>query len=373
MKESRLGGRSRRSVAVLTTSAALATGLALVVVSSAGASTSGVAKATAAIKPYTKAPTTLPIATALKSRPPKGKTVVYIQCAFPQCQDVAQGVQAAAHAIGWTYKHLTFDETNPSTLVTAMNQALLYKPTVVSFNAIPESLWSSVLPAYKRAKVQIVPIETGPTHVAGPVISAIGDDGAVQGTVLANWAISSSKGKAHILLVNVPAFALFNGFISSFGKTVKSECPSCAVTALNATPAEQGANAITPAVVAAIQRDPSINYVVATDGVMIPALPNALKAASINHVTIGSGLATSENEQDIIAGTEQAGMAGNFQYLGWQVVDNEARFLEGMRIGADGGGMPEELFLKSNLKKASESADIPANFGHLFKKLWRIG
>lgn len=364
---------SRRTAGTLTTSLALVTGLVLVAMGSAGASTTGVAKAAAAVRPYTKAPTTLPISTPLAKAPPKGKTVVYIQCAFPQCQDVAQGVQAAAQAVGWTYKHLTFDETNPSTLVTALKQALLYKPTVVSFNAIPESLWSSVLPAYKKAGVQIVPIETGPTNITGPVISAIGDDGSVQGSVLANWAISSSNGQAHILLVNVPAFALFNGFISSFNKTVKAECPSCVVTALNATAAEQGDNEITPAVVAAIQRDPSINYVIATDGVMIPALPSALTAASISKITIGSGLATSENEQDIMAGTEAAGMAGNFQYLGWQVVDNEARHLEGMRIGADGGGMPEELFLKSNLKTASESADIPANFGHLFKKLWDIG
>ncbi|MHB1088865.1 MAG: sugar ABC transporter substrate-binding protein [Acidimicrobiales bacterium] len=315
----------------------------------------------------------MPISTRLKEAPPKGKTIVYIQCMEPQCHDVATGVGAAAHAVGWKYKHLSFDESNPATLVSALKQALLYKPTIVSFNAMPESTWSSVLPSYKSANVKIVPIETGPTTIAGPVISAIGNDGAVQGTILANWAISSSNGSAHVLLVNVPAFALFNGFITSFNKTMTSECSSCVVTSLDATVSEQANNQITPAVVAAIQRDPSINYVIATDGVMIPALPTALSAASISKITIGSGLSTQENQQDIMAGTETAGTAGNFQYLGWQVVDNAARKLEGMRIGANGGGMPEELLLKSNLKTASESADIPANFGGLFKRLWRVG
>ena len=341
-------------------------------VSSAG-STSGVVAATHALTPYLKAPTKLAVTTPLKSKAPTHKTFVYIQCAFPQCQDVAVGVAAAAQAIGWTYKRLTFDETNPATLVTAMQQALLYKPAAVSFNAIPESAWASEIPAYKDAGVSIIPIETGPTPLKGSIITAIGDDGAMQGSILADWVTSNSKGKAHVLVVNVPAFGLLAQSASGFNSRIKSLCPACVVTSLNATPAEQGNNQITPAVVSAVQRDPSITYVVATDGVIFPALPAALKAAGITGVKIAGGDATVENEQDVMAGTESAFVPTNFQYLGWLAIDAEARHLEGMGIAPDGGGMPEQLLIKSNTKSASESANIPANFQGLFKKLWHVG
>lgn len=337
------------------------------------AGTSGTKAATAALHPYLSAPKTIPVKTPLRTAPSKGKTFIYIQCAFSQCQDVKIGAQAATAAVGWKFKTLSFDETNPATLVTAMKQALLYHPAVVSFNAIPESSWASEIPAYAKAGVSIVPIETGPTELSKAVITAIGDDGAVQGSILADWVVSNSNANAKVLLVNVPAFGLLATSASGFTSTLSKLCPSCTVTTLNATPQQQGTNAITPAVVSALQRDPSIKYVVATDGIIIPALPAALAAASITGVKIAGGDASVENEQDVMSGTESAFVPTNFQYLGWLAVDAAARHMEHMGILADGGGMPEQLLTKSNTHVASESANIPTNFRALFKALWHVG
>lgn len=339
--------------------------------SSAG--TGGKQAAAAALRPYLAPPKVIPVKVPLKKAPVKGKTFIYIQCAFSQCQDVKTGAQAAAAAVHWKFKTLSFDETNPATLVTAMKQALLYHPAVVSFNAIPESSWASEIPAYAKAKVSIVPIETGPTALSKAVITAIGDDGAVQGSILADWVVKNSNANAHVLLVNVPAFGLLATSAKGFNKRLKNLCARCTVTALNATPEQQATNAITPAVVSALQRDPSIKYVVATDGIIIPALPAALTAAGITGVKIAGGDASVENEQDVMAGTESAFVPTNFQYLGWLAVDSAARHMEGMGIAPDGGGMPEELLIKSNTHVAAESANIPTNFRAQFKALWHVG
>jgi len=341
---------------------------------SSATASAGVQEATQALKPYLGTPTKIGVATPLKSAPDKGKTFIYIQCAFAQCKSVATGVTAAASALGWTTKILSFDETNPATLVAAMQQALQYDPVAVAFNALPEQEWSSEISAYQQAGVPIVPIETGPTTVSGPVIAAVGDDGAVQGQILADWFVSASGGSGKVLLVDVPAFGLLKSSADAFTATVNKLCPACSVSSLNATVAEQGNNQITPAVVSALQRDPSIKYVVGTDGVLFPGLPTALQSGSITGVQVASGDATVENEQDVMSGTETAFVPTNFEYLGWLAVDAVARHLEGMTIaGGDDGGMPEQLLTKATTHAASESADIPADFRNEFKTLWHVG
>jgi ribose transport system substrate-binding protein len=334
----------------------------------------GVKEATQALRPYLAPPAKIGVVTPLKSAPAKGKTFIYIQCAFAQCKSVSTGVTAAASALGWTPKVLTFDETNAATLVAAMQQALQYNPVAVSFNALPEPEWASEIPNYQKAGVPIVPIETGPTPATGPVIAAVGDDGAVQGQMLADWFVSASGGSGKVLLVDVPAFGLLKSSADAFAQTVGKLCPGCSVTSLDATVAQQGNNQITPAVVSALQRNPSIKYVVATDGELFPGLPTALQAASITGVQVGSGDATVENEQDVMNGTETAFVPTNFEYLGWLAVDATARHLEGMTVaGGSDGGMPEQLFTKTTTRAASESAEIPADFRSQFDTLWHVG
>jgi ribose transport system substrate-binding protein len=334
----------------------------------------GVKQAAQALQPYLIAPAKIGVATPLKSTPAKGRTFIYIQCAFAQCKSVSTGVVAAATALGWTPKILDFDETNAATLVAAMQQALQYNPVAVSFNALPEAEWAAEIPAYQKAGVPIVPIETGPTPVTGPVIAAVGDDGGVQGQILADWFVSASGGSGKVLLVDVPAFGLLKSSADAFTQTVQQLCPGCSVTPLDATVAQQGNNQITPAVVSALQRDPSIKYVVGTDGELFPGLPTALQAGSITGLQIASGDATVENEQDVMSGTETAFVPTNFEYLGWLAVDSAARHLEGMTVaGGNDGGMPEQLFTKATTHAAAESAEIPAGFSDQFETLWHVG
>jgi ribose transport system substrate-binding protein len=374
MRLSAVAASGAAAVAMVTAGCSSASSSAAATGTSSATSSAGVTEATQSLKPYLATPTTIGVTTPLKAAPAKGKTFIYIQCAFAQCKSVATGVTAAASALGWNTKILDFDETNAATLVAALQQALQYNPAAVAFNALPEAEWSSEIAAYQKAGVPIVPIETGPTTVSGPVIAAVGDDGAVQGQILADWFVSASGGSGQALLVDVPAFGLLKSGADTFTATVHKLCSACSITPLDATIAQQGNNQITPAVISSLQRDPSIKYVIGTDGVFYPGLPAALQSGGITGVQVASGDATVENEQDVMSGTETAFVPTNFEYLGWLAVDAAARHLEGMTVpGGDDGGMPEQLFTKATTHTAAESADIPADFASQFKTLWHVG
>src|SRR6202034_218463 len=96
------------------------------------------------------------------------------------------------------------------------------------------------------------------------------------------------------------------------------------------TIAEQASNGIVPAVVSALKRDPSVDYVLAADGVLIPGLSSAMSAAGITGMHVGGALATAETEQAILNGTETAFTTYNSGYIGWQTVDVALRLVEKM-------------------------------------------
>ena len=122
----------------------------------------GLAAAKAATEKNLQEPTSIPLTEPLTSRPPTGKTFVFMKCEL-QCQVEADAIKQATAALGWTYKEVAFQDSDPATLVAGMKQALVYHPAAVGIPALPEAVWQSVIPAYKTAGVLIV------TNMAGPM------------------------------------------------------------------------------------------------------------------------------------------------------------------------------------------------------------
>jgi ribose transport system substrate-binding protein len=336
-----------------------------------GATSASVQSATAALQHALATPSKLPITTPLAHKPPTGKVFVNLLCNVAQCQPINSGMQQAAAALGWTLKSLPFDLANAATLTSAMQEALQYKPVGVAVIGIPKSGWASQLAAYRAAGVPIISVQLPDSYDGNPVIAAIGNDGPARGKMLADWYISASGGKGKVLLVDIPGFTWLKSAADSFKETMAQECAKCDITELDLTLQEQQNNTTTGAVVSALRRDPSIKYVVATDGAFISGLPAALQAVGVTGVHITTSDSTVENEQQIIAGAEDAAVPTNLEYLGWLAIDAAARHLENMPLAADDGGMPEQLYTHANLTTPAESADIPSGFQALFRNLWR--
>jgi ribose transport system substrate-binding protein len=340
--------------------------------SGTAAATSGVAAAQAVVAQYSKTPTAIGPTQALKTAPPTGKTFVYMKCNLPQCATVATAVQEAAAAVHWHAQIINFDSSNTATLISGLKQALRYKPVAVGISGIPQVLWKTEQAEYQKAGVAIIPQQTGPVQLSDTVPVQVGDDGPVAGKIVGSWFVADSNASGKGLLVSVPAFPVLTEIGDSIKATVKAGCPKCSLKDLNATPAQQAANGIVPAIVSAMQRDRSLKYIVTTDGVLLTGLASALTAAGLTGIKIGGALATAENEQNIISGSATAFTSYNSDYLGWQMIDVALRRAEGMTYQANDGGIPEQLYTKSNVGKPSDSASAPSDFRDQFKKLWGI-
>jgi ribose transport system substrate-binding protein len=324
------------------------------------------------------APTAIPLTTPLTSAPPKGKTIVYLQCEVAQCKEGGEGVQQATAALGWTLKTIPFLSTDPSTLNSAFQQALQLKPLAVSIAGVPEVLWKGQEAAYQRAGIPIIPFFVGPIDLSSTVIANIGNlnDNAYFGQVLADWFIVDSKGTGHALVANVPAYQVLTSVSDAFEKEVASQCPACKLTKLDVTATQLGTGAFSSVIISALQKDPSIKYVMSTDGVFIDPLPAALAGAGLGGTVkvIAQG-GDAQNIVDLKAGRLAALTGLPSIYAGWLSVDVALRHFEGMTMPSDGGdgGVPTQLLTKASVGSVTGSFELPTDFRDQIKKLWLLG
>jgi ribose transport system substrate-binding protein len=333
-----------------------------------------VAAAQAATQQSEQQPTQIPLTTKLNSTPPSGKTFVFLQCELAQCKTFAEGVAAGAKALGWTLKVLSFQNSNPATLTAAMDQALQYHPVGVAFTGLPQAVWQSEVAKYKTANVPLIPAYSGEVNRDQTVIADIGAASEpAYGKIIANWLIADSNGAGHALSFRADDFAPLKQFSDSFASTLKSGCDSCEVTDIRATIPQVESGQGTALIVSALQKDPSIKYVVACDAPFVDGLPAALKAVGLyGKVKIVGGGATSVEEKGLTTGDFTALTSLAQRYTGWLMVDAAARHIEGMEISPSDGGEPIQLLTKDNLQTPSDSYDYPSNYPDEFKALWGV-
>jgi ribose transport system substrate-binding protein len=341
-------------------------------VSGSTSTNSALSGAKATIKHYEAEPTSIPQTTPLTHPVTKGKTFVDLECENTQCHDIATGVQAAGKAIGWNVKLINYDDTQPATLTAAFRQALQYHPVGVSLTGTSPSLWSSVLPEYKQAGVPIIPASVGPVDVKAPVAATVDGLGAytVPAKVISDWFIAQSNGSGRALLVDIPAFPVLKETATAVSAEVAAQCPKCQLTPFDATIAQVDANGVVSAAVSQLQRNPSIKYVISTDGVFISGLASAAKAAGITGLQIGSTIGGVANEQDILAGSESATLPWPGVVEGWVIIDAAARVSERMSVPDGDSNQPLQLLVKGNFTTPQESLLEPKDYAAQFEKLW---
>jgi ribose transport system substrate-binding protein len=338
------------------------------------ASSTAVATAEATAKQYEALPTSIPQTTPLTHPVAKGKTFVDLECENTQCHDIATGVQAAGKAIGWNVKLVNYNDTQPATLTAAFQQALQYHPVGVSLTGTSPALWSSVLPEYKQAGIPIIPASVGPIQVQAPVAATVDGAGAytVPAKAIADWFIAQSNASGHVLLIDIPSFPVLQETATAVSAEIAAQCPNCKVSDFDATIAQVDANGVVSAAVSQLQRDPSIKYVISTDGVFISGLASAAKAAGISGLQIGSTIGGITNEQDILAGSESATLPWPGVIEGWDIIDAAARVSEGMSVPDGDDNTAIQLLVKGNFTTPEESLLAPADYPAQFEKLWLV-
>jgi hypothetical protein len=349
---------------------------------SAGAAGSAVtaadlAAAQAAVKSASTVPTAIPETEQLSSAPPKGKTVLFLQCEEVQCGYEGTGMKAAAAAIGWNVKVLNFQAANPATLVSALQAGLQYHPVAAFFSGVPQEAWQSEQKAYAAAGAIIVDnyLSAAPSGTAVEPGRGYGNESVAIGTTIADEQIADSGGAAAAsMIISVPAYTVFDPMVTAYKAEIAKDCASCSVTEDDFTLPQMLGGQLVPAVVSAAKRISNLKYIVTVDGAFTDTLPEALKAAGLAgkyQIINGGGIAT--DQQYVLSGTELTTVSNPLTEGGWQDMDMAIRFVMHLPESTGDEDVPWVLLNKSNIGTPSDSYDVPTNYPSLFEKLWDVG
>jgi hypothetical protein len=321
-------------------------------------------------------PTTIPAMDPLPEAPPTGKTVVFVQCEADQCHQQGDGIEAAANAVGWNFKRLNFEAANPATLVSALQNALQFKPVGVFFTGAPQATWSSMQDAYAKAGAFIsesydAEPPTGPGVVKG---RAYAEDSAALGTLLADAQVVHANGEpAKALFVNVPSYQVFMPLEASYRAEIEKTCPRCVVETIQGTIPQVVGGQLTNAIVSAARRIKGLKYIVSVNGAFVAQLPQALKAAGLDgKFEIISGRGRAANQQSVLDGTALYSASSPLTYGGWQDIDAAIRTVMGLHIPEADHRADAYLLTKDNIGTPRESYDLPIGYEEQFKRLWKV-
>ena len=346
-------------------------------VTQAGSASPSVTAADQAVTAASTFPATIPVTTPLPSAPPKGKTVLFMQCEEVECTFEGTGMKAAAAALGWNYKVLNYQAANPATLVTALMTGLQYHPVAAFFSGVPQEAWQGVQKAYKAAGAVLVDnfLDAVPTGTAVVPGRAYQSDMTSLGTVLADEQIADSGGAAaNSLIVNVPTYDVFGPLVTAYKAVLAKDCPACQSTEVNVTLPQMLAGGLNAAVVSAAKRDSGVKYIVSTNGSFTDQLPQALKAAGLGgELKLISGQGVALDQQNVLDGTQLATVSSPLTLSGWQDVDMAVRLVMHLPIPAGDQEVPWVLLTKSNIGTPENSFDRPADYATQFENLWHVG
>lgn len=340
-------------------------------------SAEGSARAQEATEKALQAPTTIPLTEPLPSAPESGNTFVYMKCEFTQCQTQADAIKDATDAIGWRYEEIPFTTYEPATLVDGLRRALDRNPAGVALSTAPRETWESVVPAYRAAGVPIVTNFSGASLQYDDVVigQASGVDTETWARTLANWAIADSEGRANVLVQTLDGAGSTQDFAAAYIAELEKNCPTCSATTVQVTGPQLAAGQVASTLVAALHREPDLNYIAASNGAFTNGLVPALAAAGLaDRVRISGTGPSTTNLTNIKAGTEHAFTAIATEYVGWSMLDILLRHLQDVPFEQYGNqGMPTQLLTRDVDFEVTEFYDQPADWREQIKELWRVG
>ena len=292
--------RGRRVAAASLVSGAMLIMVALLTAGTSGASSSAprvqprhqmlvpyksIPKAQALLKALENRPTRIPVTVKITKPIPKHKTIDFVVCGVPQCAILVKPLQQAAAKLGWTVKPIAGGLT-PETILNAWNQIVHNHPNAAMGTGFPAILFQGPL---KTLAAEHIPVINGfVTDKPGKLQVAIvnGTPSYTKaGSALADFVLGMDGTSANSLFIGGTTFPASGFEQSAFINQSKSLCPSCPETNID-EPATITQSQLIAGIVAKINSDPSINFVVASQPTDVAGLPQQLKLAGHSSVKI---------------------------------------------------------------------------------------
>lgn len=260
-----------------------------------------------------------------------GKTLYYVQCGVPVCEEIAIGIKAAVEAIGWTFESTAHKDT-PDTVASAFDAAIAAKPDVVLTSGNPREWFASQLETLASENIPVVAWSMPEGYEPGDGIAAnllTADDYSFYGVLMADYAAITSANKK-VLFVGLPTFPVLSLVQDAFEKEIATACPDCEVETMEVAVTDLGTN-LPGQIVSKLQADPDLDFIVYAFGGMLFGVPEALDAAGLTDQAKAISQAGGPLNFGFIAeGKHQVAEVGlASELLGWRAVDVAARVLAG--------------------------------------------
>jgi ribose transport system substrate-binding protein len=350
--------------------------------STPGAGSAAVAAAKANADKFAVVPTAIKQTSALSKVPPKGKKVGFVVCADPSCTVLAKYLKDAATTLGWSVVTVNASATNPGA---AIQQLVDAGVDYIGETGNDSSAFQSQYAQLKAKKIPLFECYGAADVPAGPANGIYGNcfdtsSAKVYGPALADWVIADSGGKAHTLVMNLPAFPILTAQADAVKAEFSKSCPDCKTDALDLTINDLTSGAVASNLTSYLQTHPDINYVYETyEGFDAMGVAAAVKNLGGRKVKIVGQQAYQPQMQEIISGTEHAWTELPQAISMWSMVDQMARLsvgewtAENERVQA----VPP-LFIVSTTDQAKSLVDLkngwvgPEGYQAAYQKIWGV-
>lgn len=329
------------------------------------------AEATTLVKKWETRPTSVGITEPVKNAIAGGKSIAYIHCGIPACDENFDHYQEAAKVLGWTVKKYQTDGS-PESAVAAFQQVVADKPDGVITIGFPKSLYGKQLKELEAATIPV--IARSVTDAAGDGLTLVYDDAEAfepEGEILSAWITDDSNGKANTVYADLPAYDILESIHTSFERNYKQLCASCAIDTLDIPITSVGKD-VPERIVAYLRAHPDVNYLVFAISDLNVGVPAALAQAGLaDKVKIIVNKGDPQNYSYLASGQMDAIVGVHNDEVDWAVFDAFARIFNGESIAPNESAVfPFWLITEDNLPSADKTFPLVENYQDQFKKLW---
>jgi ABC-type sugar transport system substrate-binding protein len=329
--------------------------------------------------PPEEPPKGIGVSTPLKKTPPAGKTIGALVCELPACQGYVKPYEEAAEKLGWKVETFVYKSGEPGP---AMQEAINQKVDYIAITGQPPALFEQQL---KEAKAANIPVISGddvtPPDPSTGLYTQFGDAQMFEGQSekAGLWILNDAGDEgANVAYVTIESYPILEVGYPALETTLNKYCDSCSVVKLPLTVEDLGEGKGPAKVIAFLQSHPEVNYLDFSFVDLMTGVPEAMKAAGMNDITI-TGQAMSESDyiiEEIEKGTIPAWIAQAIDYQSWLMVDAMARLAVGMPLSEErqAANMPTWVATKATLKYLQPHSrwSGPEGFEEEFEQLWGV-
>jgi ribose transport system substrate-binding protein len=328
---------------------------------------------TAELTKLERRPTQIGITAPIKGGVPKGKKIVFLQCAVPACVNIGNAMQAATNSLGWQLSRINLG-ASPTTVVAAWQEALRQNPDGIAVTGgYPVAYFRQELAQATSQKIPVVAFSY--QHQGKPFSLVIGS-GDVQGEQAGDEAalfVASKIKSGDILAVNIQGVGAVVSELAAFKSSIAKDCPACSVQTINIAPADVGSTAATD-IANYLVGHSNVKFMFLTTIDFALGLPAAMSAVSLPPVPSVS--ATEDTAGLNLIQQKQGGLEATAFWVSiegaYRAIDAFARIFRGQSVAPDQDAtVPKWLVTSQNI---TSQRPLPAveNYAQQFDKLWGV-